>query len=60
MMQQCDEKYHAIYLIMDVFPVEYWPTNNTMGLASKSWSDSGGKWNSWYKYRFSRGSNLDL
>ena len=35
------------YLIKVVFPVEYWPTNNIIGLASKSASSSGGEWKSW-------------
>lgn len=37
----------AAHLMKVVFPVEYWPTNRTMGLLSKSASSRAGEWNSW-------------
>lgn len=40
-------KSRTAYLMKVVFPVEYWPTTNTIGLLSKSASSRLAEWKSW-------------
>ena len=43
-----------------VFPVEYWPTSNTVGRQQNSASSSGGLWRLWNKWVSSKGRRVLL